>query len=154
MFIVEINDFFRPYNDHICINIRTDGSHFGNRLPFFSQNESAMSLYPKMFLRVPHTCITNFTLVSLIAHFFTYLLYYKVVYISKKEENSGIVFKQHYSLKTASGGLKMTSEAAGTRPIIFSIKSYPCMPKAGSHSIQGMAGHSEQTRKQIPLCFI
>ena len=70
MFIVEINDFFRPYNDDICINIRTDDSHFGNRLPFFSQNESAMSLYPKMFLRVPHTCITNFTLVSLIAHFF------------------------------------------------------------------------------------
>ena len=70
MFIVEINDFSRPYNDHICINIRTDDSHFGNRLPFFSQNESAMSLYPKMFLRVPHTCITNFTLVSLIAHFF------------------------------------------------------------------------------------
>ena len=52
----------------------------------------------------------------------------------------------------------MTSEAAGTRPIIFSIKSYHCMPKAGSHSIQGMAGHSGQTRtqtnKQIPLCFI
>ena len=70
MFIVEINDFFRPYNDHICINIRTDDSHFGNRLPFFLQNESAMSLYPKMFLRVPHTCITNFTLVSLIARFF------------------------------------------------------------------------------------
>ena len=60
--------------------------------------------------------------------------------------------------KMASGGLKMTSEAAGTRPIIFSIKSYPCMPKAGSHSIQGMAGHSGQTRKQtnkqIHLCFI
>ena len=62
------------------------------------------------------------------------------------------------SPKTASGGLKMTSEAAVTRPIIFKIKSYPCMPKAGSHSIQGMAGHSGQTRKQtnkqIPLCFI
>ena len=56
------------------------------------------------------------------------------------------------------GGLKMTSEAAGTRPIIFSIKSYPCMAKAGSHSIQGMAGHAgqpcKQTNKQIPLCFI
>ena len=48
----------------------------------------------------------------------------------------------------------MTSEAAGTRPIMFNIKSYPCMSKAGSHSIQGMAGHSGQTRKQIPLCFI
>ena len=53
------------------------------------------------------------------------------------------------------GWLQMTSEAAGTRPIIFSIKCYPCMPKAGSDSIQGMAGHSRQTRKQtIPLCFI
>ena len=57
------------------------------------------------------------------------------------------------SQKTASGGLKMSSEAAGTRPIIFSIKSYPCMPKAGSHSIQGMAGHSGQTHKQIPLLY-
>ena len=64
-------------------------------------------------------------------------------------------FKQHYSLKTkpsvkktASGSLKITSEAAWTRPIIFSIKSYPCMPKSGSHSIQGMAGHSGQTHKQ------
>ena len=60
--------------------------------------------------------------------------------------------------KMASDSLKMTSEDAGTRPIIFSIKSYPCMPKAGSHSIQGMAGHSgqtgKQTNKQIPLCFI
>ena len=37
---------------------------------------------------------------------------------------------------------------SGTRPIIFSIKRYPCMPKAGSHSIQGMAGHSRQTRKR------
>ena len=37
---------------------------------FFPQNESAMSLYPKMFLRVPHTCITNFMLVSLIAQSF------------------------------------------------------------------------------------
>ena len=50
--------------------------------------------------------------------------------------------------KMASGGLKMTSEAAGTMPIIFNIKRYPCMPKEGSHSIQGMAGHSGQTRKQ------
>ena len=62
------------------------------------------------------------------------------------------------NMKMASGSLKMTSKAAGTRPIIFSIKSYPCMPKAGSHSIQGMVGHSGQTRKQtneqIPLCFI
>ena len=41
--------------------------------------------------------------------------------------------------KTALGGLIMTSEAAGTRPIIFNIKSYPCIPKAGSHSIQGTA---------------
>ena len=32
----------------------------------------------------------------------------------------------------ASGSLKMTLEAAGTRPIIFSIKGYPCMPKAAS----------------------
>ena len=59
--------------------------------------------------------------------------------------------------KMASGGLKMTTEAAGTRSIIFSIKSYLCMTKAGSHSIQGMAGHSGQTGKQtnnqIPLCF-
>ena len=36
------------------------------------------------------------------------------------------------------GSLKITSEAAGTRPIIFNITGYPCMPKAGSHSIQGM----------------
>ena len=50
--------------------------------------------------------------------------------------------------QTALGSLKMTSEAAGTRPIIFSIKNYPCMPEAGSHSIQGMAGHSGQTCKQ------
>ena len=61
-------------------------------------------------------------------------------------------------MKMTLGSLKMTSEAAGTRSTIFSIKSYPCMPKAGSHSIQGMAGHSGQTRKQtnkqIPLCFI
>ena len=56
--------------------------------------------------------------------------------------------------KMVLGCLKMTSEAAGTKPIIFNIKSYPCMPKAGSHSIQGMAGHPGQTRKQIPLCFI
>ena len=66
--------------------------------------------------------------------------------------------KQRQSTKTASGGLKMTSEAAGTRPIIFNIKSYRCMPQAGSHSIEGMAGHSGQTRKQtnkqIPFCFI
>ena len=55
--------------------------------------------------------------------------------------------------KTASGSLKMTSETAETRPIIFNIKSYPCMPKTGSHFIQGMAGHSK-ARKQIPLCFI
>ena len=45
------------------------------------------------------------------------------------------------SPKTSSGCFKMTSEAAGTRPIIFSIKSFPCMPKAGSHSIH------RQTRK-------
>ena len=50
--------------------------------------------------------------------------------------------------KTASGSLKMTSEAAGTSSIIFNIESYPCMPKAGSHSIQGMANHSGQTRKR------
>ena len=49
--------------------------------------------------------------------------------------------------KTASGGLQITSETAGTRLIIFTIKSYPCMPKTGSHSIQGMADHSGQTRK-------
>ena len=48
----------------------------------------------------------------------------------------------------------MTSEAARTKTTIFNIESYPCMPKAASHSIQGMAGHSGQTRKQIPLCFI
>ena len=36
----------------------------------------------------------------------------------------------------------MTSEAARARPIIFNIKSYPCMPKPGSHSIQGIASHS------------
>ena len=71
-------------------------------------------------------------------------------------------FKQHttaskqslQSQNTASGGLKMTSEAVETRPIIFNIKSYPCMPKAWSYSIQGMAGHSGQTHKQILLCFI
>ena len=60
--------------------------------------------------------------------------------------------------KNGLGGLKMTSGAAGTKPIIFSIKSYPCIPKAGSRPIQGMAGHSgqtcKQTNKQIPLCFI
>ena len=42
----------------------------------------------------------------------------------------------------------MNSEAARTRSIVFSIKTYPCMPKAGSHSIQDMARHSQQTRKQ------
>ena len=34
------------------------------------------------------------------------------------------------------------------KKIIIIIKSYPCMPKAGSHYVQGMAGHSGQTRKQ------
>ena len=56
--------------------------------------------------------------------------------------------------KMVPGSLKMTSEAAGTRSVIFSIKGYPCMPRAGRHSIQGMAGHFGQTRKQNPLCFI
>ena len=60
-------------------------------------------------------------------------------------------FKQHYSLKTKPSASR---DAAGTRPIIFSIKSYLCVPKAGSHSIQGMAGHSRQTPKQKFLCFI
>ena len=42
----------------------------------------------------------------------------------------------------------MTSEAA--RPIIFIIKSYPCMPKAGSYSIQGIPDkHANKF-----LCFI
>ena len=57
------------------------------------------------------------------------------------------------SHKTALGGLKMTSEAAVTRPIIFNIKKYPYISKAGSHSIYGMAGHCK-TYKQIPLSFI
>ena len=75
-------------------------------------------------------------------------------------KQGGVLYRGLFrtNTKMASGGLKMTSEASGTRSIIFNIKSYPCMPKAGSHSIQGMASHSGQTRKQtnkqIPLCFI
>ena len=67
---------------------------------------------------------------------------------SKEPFHTGHCRPFRTNTQTASGGLKMTSEAAGTRPIIFSIKSYPCMPEAGSHSIQGMAGHSRQTCKQ------
>ena len=76
-------------------------------------------------------------------------------------------FKQHYSLKTkpsvSKNGLgRPQNDLGGCRyqAYHFSIKSYPCMPKTGSHSIQGMASHSEQTHKQIqtrnqiPLCFI
>ena len=43
------------------------------------------------------------------------------------------------SQKTALDFLKITLEAAVTRPIIFNIRSYPCTPKAGSNSIQGIA---------------
>ena len=51
--------------------------------------------------------------------------------------------------KMASGSLKMTLEAAGIRLINKTSKvTTVCMSKAGSHSIQGMADHSEQTRKQ------
>ena len=70
-------------------------------------------------------------------------------------------FKQHYSLKTKPSvskttlsSLKMTSEAAKTRSIIFTIKSYPCVPKAGSHSLQGIPTILDKTCKQIPLFFI
>ena len=43
-----------------------------------------------------------------------------------------VYFKQHYSLKMASGCFKMTSEAAGTRFIIFKIKSFPVCRKQGA----------------------
>ena len=54
----------------------------------------------------------------------------------------------------ASGGLKMTSEAAGSRSIIFIINSYPCMPEAGSHSLQGMAGHFGQAHNKFLFAFL
>ena len=63
------------------------------------------------------------------------------------------ILQQHpyffFSLKNmASGILKMTSEAAGTRPIIFSIKSYPCMPKAAS-SCGGPPVASQPTKPSV-----
>ena len=74
-------------------------------------------------------------------------------------------FKQRYSLKTkpsvSKNGLwRPQNDLGGCRDQAyhFNIKSYPCVLKAGSHSIKGMAGHFGQTRKQtiklIPLCFI
>ena len=54
---------------------------------------------------------------------------------SREPFHTGLCWPFRTNMQTASGGLKMTSEAAKTRPIIFNIKSYPCMPEAGSHSI-------------------
>ena len=69
--------------------------------------------------------------------------------------NNTTASKQSLQSKTtASGSLKMTLEASGTKPIIFNIKSYPCLAKPGSHSIQDLVGRSRQTRKQITLYFI
>ena len=75
----------------------------------------------------------------------------RTIHLLSMSNNTTASKQSLQSQKTISGSLKITSEAAGTRSIIFNIKRYPCVAKAGSHSLQGMAG---QTRKQIPLCFI
>ena len=77
---------------------------------------------------------------------------YGTIHLLSISNNTTASKQSLQSQKTTFGSLKMTSEAAGTRPIIFSIKSYPCMPKAGSHSIQGMTGQSKACR-QIPLLY-
>ena len=40
------------------------GGHFGNGRHFLLQRESAMSLYPKFFLKASTNCVPNFMLVS------------------------------------------------------------------------------------------
>ena len=64
------------------------GGHFGKCLPFLSQDESAMSLYPKIFVKAPPNCVPNFMLVSSIAQFFQIMHLSAVLYSAELDAPS------------------------------------------------------------------
>ena len=75
MFIVEINDFSAPIMITSALTLELMTAMLETGCQYFPQNESAMSLYPKMFLRVAipymynkfHACIINSTFFHLSA---------------------------------------------------------------------------------------